>query len=176
MVILGIIVGTLLPGYNNFSSRIALRRVAQEVALSIREAQSYAFAVRGFDPPGGGTQLVYTAWGVNFDTTVSTNSYRMFVDHTDGDSLYDVGELVSTIPLTGGIKIVELAARLESGLVGDDVHNLTSLNIVYRRPNPSTTLTGGGVVYPSDLEIILENSKGVRATVVVWQSGQVSVK
>ena len=172
MVILGIIVTATLPGYNNLSARINLRRTANEVALVIREAQAYAFAVKGYDHDSNpGTPLLFNAWGINFDTS-SINTFSMFVD-LDSDESFDANELVRTIPISNGIKIRELAAQLESD--GADVHNRTRLDIVYQRPNPDTTLTGDGSQY-SDLEIILENSKGDTATIVVWQSGQISVK
>lgn len=172
--ILTVISAVLLADYPRFSARINLRQSAQDIALTIREAQSSALAVRGFATGG---QTVFKAWGVNFNKAASDKQLTLFVD-ANGDLDYDPppaspNELVRTIQISGLSRISSLCAGLKTAT--PDICTLNNLDIIYQRPNPDTTLKGDGAVY-SDLEIIIQGPDGTQSTIVVWSTGQVSIE
>ncbi|OGF83185.1 hypothetical protein A3B18_00540 [Candidatus Giovannonibacteria bacterium RIFCSPLOWO2_01_FULL_46_13] len=183
IIILGIITGTILGNYNDFAAALSLRRNAQQIALTIREAQASAFAVRGFDHDRNtSTAPVFNSWGIHFDKTVP-GSYSIFVD-LDGDKLYDApspglaGELVQTVKISNNVTISELCKGLRSS--EPDNCDLDRMTIVYQRPNPDTTLKAwddaAGTFYQNvpDFEIRIKSPDGNERTVAVWLSGQIS--
>ena len=174
LAIFTIVAGILLADYPRFAARINLRRSAQEIALSIREAQFSAFAVRGFQSGG---QTIFKSCGINFNKSVSDKEYTLFVD-ANGDFEYDPppaapNELVKKFQVAGTSKIVSLCAGLKTAI--PDTCSLNRLDIIYQRPNPDTILKGNGSVY-SDLEIIIRSPDGLQRTIVVWSTGQISVE
>jgi len=180
-IILVVVTSMLLPNFRAFSADINLRRSAQEMALVIREAQASAFAVRGFDHDNNpGTPLLFTSWGVYFDIA-NPNSFIIFVD-ADGDDTYDQDESVRTITVPSPIKIDRLCKGLETSepdLCTGDAPSITRLDVTYQRPNPDTTLRANLLPDPgtyTDLQIVLRNPEGQERTVVVWSTGQISIK
>lgn len=175
-IIIGIVTGIMLSGYKTYGARLNVRRSANEVALAIREAQANALAVKGFGSPP-----VFTSWGVYFRKSVSTTQFNIFVD-SNGNESYDSGESVKTVSIMNGVKILSLAKGLETS--EPDSSSIDRLDIVYQRPNPDTTLKAdggtcsGAVVSGTcpDVEIILQGTDGTQRTVVVWSTGQISVK
>ncbi len=185
IIILSVVVGALLPAYNNFSDTLRLRRAAQEVALTLREAQASAIAVKGYDDDANpATPLVFKPWGVFYPLTGSDVFYTLFVDLNNNQS-YDapnpdgpapLGEKVKFLSLINyNVRFKNLCARLRTGTVADDICTLSRIDVLYQRPNPDTILKGDGIIYP-DVEIILENTRGKTLMVVVWASGQVTVE
>ena len=181
-IIIGIVTGIMLSGYKTYGAKLNVRRSANEVALAIREAQANALAVKGYDHDNNsGTPLLFTSWGVYFRKSVSTTQFNIFVD-SDGDKSYDSGESVKTVSIMNGVKILNLAKGLETS--EPDSSSIDRLDIVYQRPNPDTTLkadggTCSGTVVSGtcpDVEIILQGTDGTQRTVVVWSTGQISVK
>lgn len=192
IIIISLVTIIVLVGYKDYGSQLNVRRSANEVALAIREAQANALAVKVFDPDGaGGVDPVYTSWGIYF-TSASDNQFTMFVDY-NGDKSYNSGasptELVKTVSILNGVKIINLCKGQKNSSIETPqcslTSSITSLDIVYQRPNPDTTLrardgAGNNVCVMSgtcpDLEVILQGTDGTQRTVVVWSTGQISIE
>jgi prepilin-type N-terminal cleavage/methylation domain-containing protein len=177
-----VVISTLaLGGYPRFARQTSLARTAQEIALSLRRAQSFSLAVRGFET---GSEVVFRGWGIYLETAPSLISdpakeYILFVDlPATANQQYDgATERAELFRIQTSARIVDLCGGVKTLPTGGDC-GLSRLDILYQRPNPSTSLKGGatGTDY-SDLEIVLEAVDGsVRKTVVIWDSGQVSVE
>lgn len=160
----------VLANYPKFASRISLERTAQEIALSLKKAQSFALAVREF---GAGSSL-FPGYGAHFETA-SDREYAIFAD-TNGNKNYDIsGELVELLRIEASPRIVALCASEKSQPPGDC--SLTSLDITYLRPAPTIFFKSGiqTLNYP-DVEIKVISLDGVIRTITVWSTGQVAVE
>lgn len=164
--------------YPAFNSNVSLRRTADNIALTIREAQAYGLGVRQFSPIGG-----FPGYGVHF--TLATP--KDFVLYADGNhnSIYDKGagtgcggidvtECFRNYTLTAGDRIVELR-----GYVGDTVDNsLNALNIVFLRPHPTVVIRTDD---PQDqikfdrASIRVRSQGGEERLIKVTAAGQISV-
>lgn len=82
----------ILFNYGKFESSISLQNLADDIALSIREAQSYAIGARGI-PDGGTSESFFNGYGIHFTSDLnpllglflgsSPKSFVFFVDYDD---------------------------------------------------------------------------------------------
>ena len=182
--IISLISTVILAGYSRFSSRLALSRTAQEVALALRRAQTYSLAVKGFDPDGAGpASSLFRGWGVHFNPAL--NSQRKFIIYADvppsenklydGDNNCALGsECYEVLLIQTSSKITDLCAGLETAAA--DECGLTRVDVTFQRPNPSMTLKVNGTSNYSDIEIILSAPDGTKKQVVIWDTGRISIE
>ncbi|HZS42644.1 MAG TPA: type II secretion system protein [Candidatus Paceibacterota bacterium] len=173
-----IITAVVLARQNRFSSDIQLTNLAYQVAISIRQAQVYGLGVKG------ASTNFNTGYGIDF-TAASPNTYQLIADNNQ-DKLYDqapspADSLVSSYQLQQGAKIDNLCVTdAYNSKTCSKGGNLTSLDIFYLRPDPSSNISAngqfsGGVSYNS-ASITLVSSIGDRyKCVTIYQTGQVSV-
>jgi len=135
LVVVGIMVivtGVVLANFPGFRNKSNLDLVAQEVAVAIRQAQTYGIATR----EKGGT---FDSYGVNF---VNNNSTRfiIFADKsTSGtQNKYDSGELVEQFDFKGGIKLASNGLKFcgNSGCTDFAGNPQAGVNIMFYRPDP----------------------------------------
>ncbi len=176
LAVLGVIVlvSTIIFANNSrFGGSVILENLAHEVALSIRQAQTYGVSVLR---SGSGSQSKFSeAHGVHFDAR-TVNSRRSYVIYADrnGNGLYNSGnsELIQSFAFASGYGI--------SALYTDDCSTATTqiLDITFRRPEPEAYINGSGG--RGQLErvacIELVSPKGVKAHVRVYATGQIDVK
>jgi len=199
-----IITTIILASYPRFSSKIVLENVVHQIALSIRQAQTFGLSVRTF-----GTGLdVFPTYGVHFSFNGVTDSdpadnrnFLIFADilpgfgtENMGNGLYDGisgcnttgGECIEQFTIQSTDRIAYLCGNLKAfgGTVeepnGGDC-SLTSLDVSFSRPDPDANISGysvseGQQVSFSDAEIVIESPREDRKTVVVWSTGQISVE
>lgn len=151
----------LLAKYGNFNQGVLLTNLAYDVALSIRNAQSYGLNVksssRTADNFGG-------KFGVHFSTTDNTK-FIFFIDNGDGvyGTLGDAD--ISTSNIQRGSKI----SSLGSG-------GVSTLDITFKRPDPNAIIKGNGGSPLNSAEITLEAIDGSTRKVLVNSTGQISVQ
>lgn len=174
IVVIGIfitITTLILANYTGFSDRLSLKRTVQEIALSIRQAQSYGLAVREF---GTGTNQ-FPGYGIYFQESVP-DTYKFFAD-VNNNKIYDgdsSGELVQIYKIQTSSRIFDICGNRNTSPPG--TCDVPTLNAVYLRPEPSVTLrTTAGISF-SDVEIIIRSPKGLEKKIVLWISGQISVE
>ncbi len=179
MVTVGIFVfmtALLLAKYNSFYSGTIFNNLAYDIALTIRQAQTYGISVRVANPSIPGNFRV--AYGVHF-ATATNDQFVLFAD-TAADKLYDpAGDLdEKKYYIKQGAKIDSICA----GTSSSDCQSVEALDISFLRPDPSARFlySRSGVRYrnPTDsyVEITLQSGDGTATKkVVVTKVGQISV-
>ncbi|MFA7192022.1 MAG: type II secretion system protein [Candidatus Paceibacterota bacterium] len=162
--IFAIISMTVAFNYSSYKSTTSTNVLAQDVALSIREAQGYAMGVKSVSSAGSS---IFPGYGVHFSPSGSgpisgsSKSFILFADipfdinnpQDKGDSEYGFpvsgganesacdgsvlgsdNECISVITISGGDKILGVCANSECEDLTPNPNG--SLDIVFRRPNP----------------------------------------
>ena len=199
IVVLAIIITITLVtilSQRNFNRSMLLTSTAYTVALSVREAQSLGLSSRSFGPTRN------AGYGVVFSTG-TPNSYRLFSDTLrtqgvpgwcptgavgtpeakPGNCLFDdAQEIVSTFNLNKGFSIGDFCGITPGGQKYCASTNLSTLDIVYLRPNTESvitgTRTGAGQKVELACAVVWINapaSAGGQKCIIMSQVGQVSV-
>lgn len=173
---------SVLYNYGSFNDRLALSAAAQEIAIAVRQAQTYGLTVKEASI-GGGT-FTY-AYGVYFDFNTEPASYYLFVD-SNANGKYDVGsgcrsgstECVEQFQLRNGVRVTSICDKDNNC----PPTNVKKLYVTFLRPNPDATIifadSSAVTQSVSGLtgKIQLTSNKGNRTTVTVESTGQVSVQ
>ena len=168
LAIFALVAAIILASYPNFTSRLNLERAAQEVAFSVRQAQSFALAVREFGAGSG----IFPGYGIHFDKA-SEKEFILYAD-SNNNKVYDAPlELVDRFRIQTSPKISNLCGGEKSQPPG--TCGLDSLDITFLRPNPTITLKSGLATY-SDVEIKIVSPSGDVRTISVWSTGQIAVE
>ncbi len=191
MGIMAVITAVTLANHSKFGGQVMLRNLAYEMALVVREAQTYGVSVRKIDDSN--INDFDAGYGIHFDVN-NTTTYKMFTDtykriggsetraiNGDGDGLYTTPlEEVSEYTIGRGYKINKLYA-LQSNGVKSDASNCSTgnnvLDIVFKRPEPDAIirLCGDTNTIYSAAEIELISPRDDIMRVLVEVSGQISV-
>jgi type II secretory pathway pseudopilin PulG len=180
VLIITLIMATVLFNYSSFNDRLALSSAGQELALVIRQAQTYGLTVREVKSTPG---VFDKAYGVFFDTTDPAN-YYLFADSLNvANNIYDVGsgncasattECIEKITLRNGIRITSICN--ESACPPS---SSTKIHVTFLRPNPDARVyfTGGASTFGPYLtgKVILTSPKGKTLTITIESTGQVYV-
>jgi len=187
-----VISAVVLIDNNKFGGQVILENLAYDVALSVRQTQVYGIAVERFG------QSTFTAgYGMHFSLSDPTH-YILFAD-LEGTGVFDsgfpisqtypTGEVVSPSPytLTQGYSIQSLCTVPQVG-GSSTCTPVTTIDIMFQRPEPnayiSAAVTGAPVSCIQDLgfacnyeaQITLLSPRGATSTVVVDETGQISVQ
>lgn len=179
--IVTVIMSLILFSYGTFNDNLALSAGGQEVAIAIRQAQTYGLNVS--EATLGSSQF-NKAYGIYFNPIVDPTHYYIFVD-SNSNKIYDVGsgcasgntECVEKLTLANNITISSICDSSQCPPTG-----VESLHITFLRPNPDADInfvsSGGGAVGGSQQtgKIILTSPKGKTLTIDVESTGQISVQ
>lgn len=133
--------------YTDFRSNVSLQNLTDEIALSIRKAQSYAIGARGLD--NAGTVDFNNSYGMHFTIDPSPNkgiqegSYKSFIlfysaddKNYDANSTGTCGDMITNecrelfnITTTDIIKEIKIDGTTMNA-------QKASLDIVFKRPDP----------------------------------------
>lgn len=167
--ILVVVTGVILSGTSGFGGKITLRNLAYDIALSIRESQTYGISVRRFS-----SSEFAAGYGIHFRTS-SPTSYILFADvdgngHYSGDS-----ELVDSFNIGRGFTISDICI-LASG-AGDATCGSGKVDIVFIRPEPDARIRADDASTLSQrAEIQIRSPRADVAYVVVEATGQIAVE
>ena len=178
-----IITGVILVNSNKFDSTVLLNNFTYDVALTIKQAQSYGVNVK--ESSSGSFN---TAYGVYFDLAQSKTNFVLFNDVNDNkiyDGLLtacptDSVECIQKYSMTKGTGIKSICAGSDE----TDCKNnpADQLSIMFKRPNLSALIyskIGGNPLSTEKAyaKIILAAQNGTAtSTVVVTSVGQIYVK
>jgi prepilin-type N-terminal cleavage/methylation domain-containing protein len=179
IAIFAIMSALLLARYGTFNQGILLDNLAYDIALTIRNAQSYGLNVRSSSRTAN---LFDKPYGVHFDVS-DPNHFIFFVDTAgngvynpsidlDNDSIPDQDLAKTTI--TRGSTISALCVNGCSAST-----QVTSLDITFKRPDPNAIIkiNGRTDIYNSDADITITAVDGVTIKrVKVRSTGQVTVE
>ena len=172
--------------YGTFNQGILLTNLAYDVALTIRNAQSYGLNVKS--KPSGGTDCAAGGssfsncfdypYGVHFDEGASgdpaPNTRFVFFADISKDGVYNSGdEIIKTSYIRRGRIVDNICISLDSSC------NITpsSLDITFKRPDPNAIIIGNinqNTKY-AYAEITLKSSDGGLKKVTVRSTGQIDV-
>lgn len=183
--IVGIITAVTLADNNRFGGQVMLRNLAYEMALIVREAQTYGVSVRKVTVAG--SPVFESGYGIHINAADPT-SYILFADTykdlaypTQGeDGMYTTPlEDVNTYNIGRGYKMTKVCAG-SSGTVCENVCTSGcsgSLDILFKRPEPDAAIRMDGVasILYDQASIELASPRGDTMRVVVEVSGQISV-
>jgi prepilin-type N-terminal cleavage/methylation domain-containing protein len=161
IAIIAIISGVILARYRSFNSTLLLRDLAYEIALSTREAQVFGISVHGE------SGSFSDAYGMHFTTGTA---YTLFTDVNDNNR-YDGGEQISSYTIGQNNQIRDLCANTTCGL--------TSLDVLFRRPEPDSIFYTPGVSSVTSVRVLvgsIDNTIPNTRAVRVWPTGQISVE
>jgi prepilin-type N-terminal cleavage/methylation domain-containing protein len=172
-----ILTAVVLFNHGAFNSSMVVTNLSYEVALAIRQAQTYGLAVK---QEVGDVSSFENAYGVFFDVN-DAKSFYIFADK-DGDQWFDpsldscdgTDECVEKIEIRGDVSIESLKS------FGSDNED-NDLAIIFKRPNPVAIIWDENERFPGNskaaAEIVLYSQKADKRKVVrVESSGQISVK
>lgn len=185
IVVLGIFVlvtGITIFDYNSFRSNISLQNLADEIALSVRKAQSYAIGVKS----AGGS--FSDNFGIHFSTkeagiennNSSSKSFVLFVDIEDKDNKYNPSDICGV----GEEECLEiLTIKTEDKITGilregELDENLETIDVIFKRPNPDANFyDNGDYVGEQSIGIQITNTRsgGVK-NIIISNTGQISIE
>ncbi len=196
--IFAVVSSVLMFNYSDFSNGVSIRNLSQDIALSIRKAQTYATSVQIIDGVPQTTQT-FPSYGLSFSLENSGQAFnankKEFVLFADlipsGDSVpnkkYDNDgtcgavkegtECLEKVSITSADSIV----GLETDVTGPVITG--TVNITFRRPSPDAIIcyipSGESDCIPQAIsyaKILLQSVKGTTKTVSVWNTGQINVQ
>lgn len=180
--IVSIISAVVLFGYRQFNDSLSLTSAAQEMAISVREAQSYGVSVR---QSSTSSQNFDNAYGIYFSIS-DPSYYYIFVD-LNNDQKYEytancTGECVSKNEIRNGVYVSQVCGAAFGGSITCPLSpSITGLNISFIRPNPDArvrfTNNGGsffGNLYKTG-RVQLTSPLGNTMTLDIENTGQISI-
>jgi prepilin-type N-terminal cleavage/methylation domain-containing protein len=176
VVVMGIVTlisSIILAKHSNFGGKVLLRSLAYEIALSIRETQTFGISSKQF----GGSGVGYRAgYGVHFDRN-TPNSYIQFSDSVHTNSVYDgSGELVRSFSVSPKYKIKDLCAKPVGGSL---TCGQSTIDVSFVRPHPDAAIrvNNDTVTRYEEAQIMLttRNEDGDTRAVIVGLAGQIAV-
>ncbi len=189
--IISVIMATVLFNYTSFSDKLALSSAAQEIAVSIRQAQTFGLSVRGSTAvPGQFT----SGYGIFFDMNSNTSKYYLFIDRIDSpfgngtvaNKKYDVvngcGSSSTECIEKGEIRNNVVISNLCDSTTCPPVANVKQMHVTFLRPNPDaiiyfTDVSGNILSGPSNTgKVTLISPKGNTINVIIEKTGQVLVQ
>lgn len=175
MVTVGIFVlmtSLLLAKYNNYYSGTIFKNQAYDIAITLRQAQSFGISVKVDVAPGSNS--FDSAYGVRFPSA-GVNNFSLYSFIRNGNS-YSQNILQKEYRLKNGAYI----ERLDVSTDGSAYSLANSVNVIFQRPNPEAIFCAnvngvdscGTYKY---LSIGLKAPNGTIKTVKVNNSGQISI-
>ncbi|MCX6702243.1 MAG: type II secretion system protein [Candidatus Zambryskibacteria bacterium] len=182
LAIVTLIMSSVLFNYSTFSDNLALSSAGQELAITIRQAQTYGLTVKEVSSGGGRFD---SAYGLCFDKDDAGN-YYLFAD-LNGDKKYDVGsgcgsgptntECVEKFTLRNNVKISDVC----DGSACPPQPAVRMMDVTFLRPNPEANINftnnGGIIVVGPSLtgKVILISPRNKTITITIESTGQVLV-
>ena len=175
--IFAIMTALLLARYGSFDQGVLLTNLAYDVALTIRNAQSYGLNVKSYDRNDNKFEAAY---GVNFVAT--TSNFVFFADiNTPPNFTYE--------PSPGGLDVnisttlIKRNSKVGTLCIGSGPSNCVaakSIDIAFNRPDPNAHINGlsltNTILTNTYAEIILMANDGTIRKVIVRSTGQISVE
>ena len=157
-----------------FDSSTILRSLAYSVALSVRQAQVYGTSVRENTPGSFAAGTAASSYGICWSSGNKTG-FTLFAD-ANNNGACDSGETVQSITLNNGYLITQFCATRNTSLTRCSTDTLTSLAILFKRPNPDAIISTNisGESYAS-AKIQITGPGGDTRSVTISATGQITV-
>jgi prepilin-type N-terminal cleavage/methylation domain-containing protein len=160
----------LLAKYGTFNQGILLTNMAYDVALTIRNAQSYGLNVKS--AARDQNQFGYP-YGVHFAMNSET---FIFFNDTDNPSNFKYDGSLEDITITKMKRSVIVNALCLGTGPNDCGIQPTVLDVAFKRPNPDAIITGDTATQYSYGEIQIMGTDGSTRKIIVRSTGQIAVQ
>ncbi len=192
-----VITSTVIFNYGGFRSNISLQNLTDDIALSIRKAQSFAIGARGVNSNFSNSYGVhFSNIGTSSETDSSIKSFLMFSTDASNKGYIDNGGTCgpASSNCMESFKI-NTADVIESITLSDGSNDISFadgayLDIIFTRPNPranfcyrTTDVSSGCDVFSnpiSNVKITISNGQvGVEKktrSISVQNTGQISIE
>jgi len=171
--IFALITSIIMIRFSLFNNRILTTNLAYDIALSIRQAQTFGINVRGVDS-GPGT-IFSAGYGLYFASGNKTE-YVFFADNNNNKK-YESSELLETLRLFGGYAIKDICAESLGASYCFLDGGLPNLSIVFTRPEPDASLKSFGPSRTYEkASLVVTSPQGDERTVDVYLTGQISIR
>ena len=182
------IIAIVLSNQADYTEGTAITSLADDISLTLTQAQIYGVSVREFSP---GTSEFDAAYGMSFDITDEgeDDAYIYFADRGVKNGIYDSGwdclvggssECIAKTSILRGNTISELCYEQKSG---PEQCNLGRVDVTFIRPATEANITffnlnGTELNLPNAVaaRIKLSSPSGLGRSVFVYKSGQISVQ
>ena len=186
LVIIVIITSVVLTSQGSFNKSLVLANTAYDIALTIRSTETFGLSTRA-----AGT-TVNTGYGLHFEVGV-LNSFKLFADtnppascttpncnsgnyaYEDPNKVNPHDTNVQTYLLGNSISILKFCALSSGSWLCSP--SITSLDIVFQRPNPNAYMSKNGaynVLSPvTQACIVLSSPQGGVRYISVQNTGQI---
>ncbi len=191
LVTLGIMVtitSVVLSNQSVYTDGAALSNLAEEMSITLSQAQSYGIAVKELTP---GSSDFSSAYGITASLLASGSSqaYLFFADRNSNqayDGSWDcavggASECLERVDFTHSNYIEEICVVRTNGV--DQCNVASRVDISFLRPNTEAQITfynsSGNLYDPPNLKgvrIVLMSPAGRSNSVVVYSSGQISTE
>lgn len=185
IAIIMIILSIVVFNHQKFNDSLRLTNLAYQVALSVRQAQSYGINVRGFGT--GASQIFDVGYGVHFNLSTPA-SYITFVDKNNNKT-YDAGdgtpiqaggtdERISNVTLENGFTIYDLCAIPIGGGSAScaAAGSFQTMDISFYRYTPDASFKfTGGTPSAQGVSIQILSPQGLQKQIEVGLTGQISI-
>lgn len=179
VAIFSFITAFLAIKYGNANQGIIVTNLAYDIAITIRQAQSYGLNVKEGSSScttSGVSGTFQCAYGVYISSATSpaglNKQFIFFVDR-NGNKKYDASEEISAYQMKRNIYLNRICTDMSCTATITDTH------ITFLRPNPDAVLyygatpsvVGGGLV-----KLELASPDGSKKYIVVRKTGQISIE
>lgn len=179
------ILTVVLYNQNTYTDGLALGSLADELSLTISQAQAYGIAVRELTP---GSADFTSGYGLSLSLleSQSNKAYISFIDRNgseyyDGDWSCAASECLEKVLISRGNYIDSFCVVRTQG--ADQCGSVSRADISFLRPNTEARLfffnSGGQAYSPPNLKgirVVLKSPAGLTKSVTVYTTGQVSVQ
>ncbi|MEX0931632.1 MAG: prepilin-type N-terminal cleavage/methylation domain-containing protein [Candidatus Paceibacterota bacterium] len=177
LAIMGIMMSVVAFQHRGFSERIQLQNTAYELALVIREAQSYGINVRQEGSgSGAGFDGVYGVYLSDQSNNNDTNkTYYLFYDTNENieNVSFNVNqdEIIAEYTLPVGQSIADVYPC--GGGAGPEVNSLT---IMFKRPSPEAIMKSNGNNTLTQGCILIESQNRYSEIIQVNSTGRITIE
>ena len=188
LTIVTVILTVIVLKQSTYVDSAALSNLADEISLSLSQAQAYGIAVKELTP---GSSDFSASYGLAFSllSDGSNTNYIFFADRNNNNIYEDgwacplggISECLEKATISRGNYIDDICIVRTSG--ADQCGNARRVDINFERPETSSRLTffnnSGQTISVQNLKgakVVLKSSSGLSRSVVVYTTGQISVQ
>ena len=186
--IVSIILAVVVSNQATYIDGVILSNLADEIGLTISQAQAYGIGVKEFSP---GSSDFTASYGLTLSLlgSGSASAYLSFADR-NGNKFYDgnwscptggISECLNKVNISRGNYIDSVCVVRTSG--ADQCNTARRVDVSFLRPDTEAQLIFfnniGQIFNPSNMKgvkIVLKSPGGSTRSVIVYKTGQVSVQ
>lgn len=196
--IISLISSVLIFNYSDFRTNVSIRNLTQDIALSLRKAQTYATSVQSLGD--GSSSEDFPSYGMSFSPSQTQGAefipynkkFVLFADIPVSNQKYDstgvlcgtpsaTDECVEAISITTPDKIVAIC----TDSTGAEVCSSTGLlDVTFQRPSPDAIICYRAGGYgdscapgaASYAKVVLQSAAGISRNILIWNTGQIAIQ